>query len=167
MFINSDMEINARVIDNPFQKYRGNGIYWNCISLLGVIQNCHHFHESTQSTLGGGGQGLPTLFKMLIMMHCIFIRGSSKSAFSKYFFLGREGFTKKSTLYGFDNVHNYGRPLTVRILSTCCQVCACVSVRVCCLCLQQFPFFPPQPAGMQLWNPVTTYFDPGTVSRRH
>ena len=23
---------------------------------LGVIQNCRHFHESTQSMLGGGGQ---------------------------------------------------------------------------------------------------------------
>ena len=26
---------------------------------LGVIQNCHHFHERTQSMLGGGGQWSP------------------------------------------------------------------------------------------------------------
>ena len=24
---------------------------------LGVVHNCHHFHERTQRTLGGGGQG--------------------------------------------------------------------------------------------------------------
>ena len=30
--------------------------------LLGVIHNCHHFHERTQRTLGGGGQGRPYAF---------------------------------------------------------------------------------------------------------
>ena len=55
---------------------------------LGVIQNCHHFQESTQSTLGV--KGCRTLFKMLILMLCIFIPGSSKSTFPKYSF-GREG----------------------------------------------------------------------------
>ena len=29
---------------------------------LGVIHNCHHFHERTQRTLGGGGQGQPYAF---------------------------------------------------------------------------------------------------------
>ena len=48
-------------------------------------------------TVGGGVKGCHTLFKMLIMMHCIFIRGSPKSTFSKYSF-GREGVTKTSTL---------------------------------------------------------------------
>ena len=47
------------------------------------------------------------------MMHCIFIPGSPKSTFSKYSF-GREGVTKKEySLYAFDNVDNYGRPLRV------------------------------------------------------
>ena len=46
----------------------------------------------------GGVNGCCTLFKMMITMHCIFIRGSLKSTFSKYSF-GREGgVTKKSTL---------------------------------------------------------------------
>ena len=26
-------------------------------AVLGVVHNCHHFHERTQRTLGGGGQG--------------------------------------------------------------------------------------------------------------
>ena len=26
--------------------------------VLGVVHNCHHFHERIQRTLGGGGQGL-------------------------------------------------------------------------------------------------------------
>ena len=30
-----------------------------CRLRLGVIHNCHHFHERTQRTLGGGGQGRP------------------------------------------------------------------------------------------------------------
>ena len=30
--------------------------------VLGVIHNCHHFHERTQRTLGGGGQGRPYAF---------------------------------------------------------------------------------------------------------
>ena len=49
---------------------------------------------------------------MLIMMHCIFIPGSPKSTFSKYCF-GREGggHKKEYSLYAFDNVDNYGRPL--------------------------------------------------------
>ena len=45
---------------------------------LGVVQNCHHFQKSTQSTLGGEGEGVNgnhTLLKMLILMHCIFVRG--------------------------------------------------------------------------------------------
>ena len=29
---------------------------------LGVIHNCHHFHERTQRTLGGGGQERPYAF---------------------------------------------------------------------------------------------------------
>ena len=31
---------------------------------LGVVHNCHHFHERTQRTLGGGVKGDRTLFKM-------------------------------------------------------------------------------------------------------
>ena len=38
---------------------------------------------------GEGGKGCRTLFKMLILMHCIFIPGSPESTFSKYSF-GRE-----------------------------------------------------------------------------
>ena len=33
------------------------------MDVLGVIQNCHHFHKNTQSTLGGGVNGRRTLFK--------------------------------------------------------------------------------------------------------
>ena len=29
---------------------------------LGVVHNCHHFHERTQRTLGGGVKGDRTLF---------------------------------------------------------------------------------------------------------
>ena len=44
--------------------------------VLGVVQNCHHFQKSTQNTLGEQTyNGHRTLFKMLIMIHCIFIRG--------------------------------------------------------------------------------------------
>ena len=50
------------------------------------------------------------LFKMLIMMHCVFIRGRYNSTFSQF----NRGSQKKSTVslcvYAFDNVDNSGRP---------------------------------------------------------
>ena len=52
-----------------------------------------------------------TLFNMLIMMHCILIRGRSKSTFSKYSF-GRDGGHKTEyPVQAFENVDNSGRPL--------------------------------------------------------
>ena len=37
---------------------RLNPLFGDHVSLrLGVVHNCHHFHERTQRTLGGGGQG--------------------------------------------------------------------------------------------------------------
>ena len=47
--------------------------------------------------LGEGVNGRCTLFKMLIMMHCIFILGRQKATFSKYS-LGREGGVTKRVL---------------------------------------------------------------------
>ena len=35
-------------------------VVWQCC--LGVVHNCHHFHERTQRTLEGGGQGRPYAF---------------------------------------------------------------------------------------------------------
>ena len=32
------------------------------VSNLVVVQNCHHFHKSTQSTLRGGGDRLSYIF---------------------------------------------------------------------------------------------------------
>ena len=77
----------------------------------GVIQNYHHFHENMQSMLGGGDQRLPYAFKMLTIMHCIFIRGRQNQHLQSTLEGGRGGH-KKSTLYAFDSVGNYGRPLT-------------------------------------------------------
>ena len=39
--------------------------WWGRVKLmvsLGVVHNCHHFHERTQRTLGGGGQGRSYVF---------------------------------------------------------------------------------------------------------
>ena len=57
---------------------------------LGVIQNVTIFKRVHRVCWGEGVKGCRTLFKMLILMLCIFIPGSSKSIFSKYSF-GREG----------------------------------------------------------------------------
>ena len=75
---------------------------------------------------GGGVKGCHTLFTMLIMMHCIFIRGSPKATFSKYSFW-REGGCHKNeySVYAFDknsytcihNVDTYGRPLMSKMFS--------------------------------------------------
>ena len=43
------------------------GFFLTLQSPLEVIQNRHHFHGSTQSTLWEGVNGRCTLFKMLIM----------------------------------------------------------------------------------------------------
>ena len=49
-------------------------------------------------------------FLKMLIMHLY--TGSLKSTFSKYSF-GREGQPQKEySLYAFDNVDNYGRPLT-------------------------------------------------------
>ena len=64
---------------------------------------------------GEGVKICHTLVKMLIMMHCIFIRGGvAKINIFKYSF-GREGGGPKNeySVYAFDNVDNYGRPLIV------------------------------------------------------
>ena len=53
--------------------------------VLGVVQNCHHFHKRTQS-MGGGGNGGRTLFKNVDCDAVHFHTGSLKSNFSKYSF---------------------------------------------------------------------------------
>ena len=72
------------------------------MDVLGVIQNCHHFHKNTQSTLGGGGgegiNGRRTLFKN-IDYYVAFSYGIVKNQhFQSTLLGGREGVTKKSTL---------------------------------------------------------------------
>ena len=68
------------------------------VFMLGVVQNCHHFHECTvtHSTLGVKGQWLPCAFQVCFFVALRFWEGVSKWTFSKYSF-GR-GVTKKSTL---------------------------------------------------------------------
>ena len=48
-------------------------------------------------------------FKMLIMMHCIFVQCRQNQHFRSTLFGGSEGVTKR--VYAFDNVNNSGRPL--------------------------------------------------------
>ena len=72
------------------------GLKRNCC-LLGIIQNCHHFHKSIQNTLGGGSMATVCFFLMLIMMH--FHTGVVKNHhFQSILFGGSEGVTKMSTL---------------------------------------------------------------------
>ena len=61
--------------------------------------------------LGGGVNGHCILFKMLIMMHCIFILVIKNRHFQSTLLGGREGVTKEYSMYAFDNVDNYGRAL--------------------------------------------------------
>ena len=58
---------------------------------LGVVQNCHHFQKSTQSTLGGGRGSMATVRFLNVDYDALhFHTGSVKSTFSKYSFV-REG----------------------------------------------------------------------------
>ena len=68
--------------------------------LQGVVQNCHHFHEHTQSVLGERVNGG---FKMLIMMHCIFT-----------LLVKREGVIKKSTPRKVFDIVDNSRQWSVR-----------------------------------------------------
>ena len=80
---------------------------------LGVIQNCHHFHESTPSTLGV--KGCRTLFFNVDYDALHFRAGVAKINILKVLFWegGREGCHKKEySVYAFDNVDTYGRPLS-------------------------------------------------------
>ena len=52
----------------------------------------------TEYAGGGGSIAAVRFFKMLIIMHCIFIRDHYKSTFSKYSFEREGGGHKKSTL---------------------------------------------------------------------
>ena len=61
----------------------------------GVVQNCHHFYKSTQSTLGEGVNGCRTLFKMLIMMHCISYEFVKNQHFQSTLLGVSDGVTKK------------------------------------------------------------------------
>ena len=56
---------------------------------LGVVQNCHHVHESTQRMLLGRGSSVTVCFlKNVIMVHCDFETSSQNrnEPFSKYIF---------------------------------------------------------------------------------
>ena len=83
---------------------------------LWVVQNCHHFQASIQSTVGGGGiNGRCMLFKNVdydaLHMHT----GSLKiNIFKELFWEGGKGSQKDYSEYAFDNVDNYGRPLTLQ-----------------------------------------------------
>ena len=67
------------------------------VVVLGVIQNCHHYHNSIQSTLGGGGKWPRTLFLNVDYDALHFHTGSLKiNIFKVLFWEG--GVTKKSTL---------------------------------------------------------------------
>ena len=83
-----------------------------CLLVLGVVQNCHHFHNRTHSMRGGGRNGGRTLFKNVDCDAVHFHTESLKSNFSKYSFGWAErGHNRQSSVYAFDNVDNSGRPL--------------------------------------------------------
>ena len=78
-----------------------------------TIQNCHHFHKTTQSTLGGGGQWPLYAFKNVDYDALPFHKVSLKINIFKVSFWRKGGGHKKEfSVYAFDNVDNYGRSLT-------------------------------------------------------
>ena len=61
------------------------------------IQNCHHFHKSPQSTLGGGGQWLPYAYLNVDYDAMYFHTRLLKINIFKVLFW--EGVTQKRVLY--------------------------------------------------------------------
>ena len=79
---------------------------------LGVVQNCHHFQKSTQSSLGGGGQWPPYIKKNVDYVALHFHTVLLKINIFKVLFWEGGGHKKEYSDYAFDNVDNYyGRPL--------------------------------------------------------
>ena len=78
---------------------------------LGVVQNCHRFHKSTQSTLGEGVNDRCTLLTNVDYNALHFRTGSLKINTFKVRECGR-GSQKEYSVYAFDNVDNSGRPLS-------------------------------------------------------
>ena len=66
--------------------------------MLGVIQNCHNFHERTHSMLGEGVKCCVMLFKMLFTMHCDFDTGSLKNQHFQSTRLGGERRSQKKSM---------------------------------------------------------------------
>ena len=65
---------------------------------LGVVENCHHFHERTQRTLGGRVSRVAVRFlKMSFIAHCDF-EGYKNKRFQSTLLVGREGVAKKGTV---------------------------------------------------------------------
>ena len=66
---------------------------------LGVVHNCHNFHERTQRNLRVRvSRAAVRFFKMSFMVYCDFEKGSQNQHFQSTLLVVREGFTKKSTL---------------------------------------------------------------------
>ena len=87
---------------------------------LGVIQNCHHFHERTQLVRWGGREGVKghctfkqKLILFMVCINCNFEKESQNQHFQSTLLVGRGWVTKKEySVYALDNVDNSGRTLT-------------------------------------------------------
>ena len=82
--------------------------------VLEVVQYYHHFHERTQSMLGGKDvEGYSTLLKMSLMMYCNFEVGVSKINIFKVLVWEEreEGHKKGFSVHAFNNIDNSGGPL--------------------------------------------------------
>ena len=80
--------------------------------ILGVVQNCHHFHKVHRGRWKEGVNGRYALLKNVDYdaLHFHTSMRSLKATFSKYSF-GREGgrgSQKEYSVYAFDNVDNPG-----------------------------------------------------------
>ena len=63
--------------------------------VLAVVQNCHHFHESTHITLGGGeGQWLAYVLKKTLLWCITFSYGVIKNQHFQSTLLGEKGLKK-------------------------------------------------------------------------
>ena len=81
---------------------------------MSIVQNCHHFHERTHSERWEGGwvNGRRMLFKMLLVVHCDFEKGSRNEHFQHraYPFDREGGVTKKEySVCALDDGDNSGR----------------------------------------------------------
>ena len=66
------------------------------LHILGGVQNCHHFHEHSQGTLGEGCKAAICFLKMLFMGHCDSERGPQNQHFQSTLFGAKRGVSKKT-----------------------------------------------------------------------